>query len=67
MILIPLAIMASCGGPDKKNADRPEQKIVFHGKAQGTFYNVSYFAADTLVTQKAMYSLLSAFDLCASF
>jgi thiamine biosynthesis lipoprotein len=66
LILIPLAIMASCGTTDKKNADRPEQKIVFHGKAQGTFYNVSYFAADTLVSQKAMDSLLSAFDLCAS-
>ncbi|MEI6766059.1 MAG: FAD:protein FMN transferase [Bacteroidota bacterium] len=66
LILIPLAILASCGAPDKKATNRPQQKIVFHGKAQGTFYNVTYYGADTVVTQKAMDSLLSAFDLCAS-
>jgi thiamine biosynthesis lipoprotein len=41
-------------------------KIKFQGQAQGTYYAVTYFAADTLVSQQQIDSLLNAFDLCAS-
>ncbi len=42
------------------------QKIQFLGKAQGTYYAVTYFANDTLVKQKQIDSLLTDFDLSAS-
>ena len=46
--------------------DRSPQKIQFIGEAQGTYYAVTYFAADTLVSQTEIDSLLRAFDLSAS-
>jgi len=41
-------------------------KIQFGGEAQGTYYAVTYFAEDTLVTKKQIDSLLRNFDLSAS-
>ena len=56
-------ITAACS----QTQDRSElKKIKFEGEAQGTYYAVTYFAADTLVSQPAIDSLLDAFNLCAS-
>lgn len=41
-------------------------KIQFHGEAQGTYYAVTYFAADTLILQLQIDSLLKDFDHTAS-
>lgn len=41
-------------------------KIQFHGEAQGTYYVVSYFARDTLISQLQIDSLLKDFDYSAS-
>jgi len=48
----------------KKEAEL--QKIQFQGEAQGTYYAITYFAADTLVTQNQVDSLLDDFDQSAS-
>jgi len=42
------------------------KKIRFFGEAQGTYYALTYYADDTLVTQQQIDSLLTAFDLSAS-
>lgn len=44
----------------------PLEKIQFRGEAQGTYYAVTYFASDTVVTQTMIDSLLDDFDLSAS-
>lgn len=46
--------------------DQSLKKIQFIGEAQGTYYAITYFAPDTLVTQNEIDSLLDAFDLSAS-
>ena len=43
-----------------------QQKIQFQGEAQGTYYAITYFATDTLVTQNQIDSLLDDFDQSAS-
>jgi len=43
-----------------------QQKIQFQGEAQGTYYAITYFATDTLVTQDQIDSLLNDFDQSAS-
>jgi thiamine biosynthesis lipoprotein len=48
------------------NKDAELQKIQFQGEAQGTYYAITYFAADTLVTQDQIDSLLNDFDQSAS-
>lgn len=42
------------------------RKIQFTGEAQGTYYAVTYFSDDTVVSQKQIDSLLRDFDLSAS-
>lgn len=51
------------GGCHKEAA---QQKIQFQGEAQGTYYTVTYFANDTLVSQDQIDSLLDEFDQSAS-
>ena len=41
-------------------------KINFSGEAQGTYYQITYFAADTFLRQQEIDSLLRSFDLSAS-
>jgi thiamine biosynthesis lipoprotein len=41
-------------------------KVQFGGEAQGTYYVVTYFSSDTVVTQNQIDSLLKAFDQIAS-
>ena len=48
------------------NQIKQPEKIQFFGEAQGTYYAVTYFAMDTLVTQNQIDSLLVDFDLSAS-
>jgi thiamine biosynthesis lipoprotein len=48
----------------KKEAEL--QKIQFQGEAQGTYYAITYFAADTVVAQTQIDSLLDDFDQSAS-
>ena len=48
------------------NKEAELQKIQFQGEAQGTYYAITYFAADTLVTQDQIDSLLNDFDKSAS-
>ena len=43
-----------------------QQKIQFQGEAQGTYYAITYFANDTLVSQDQVDSLLEEFDKSAS-
>jgi FAD:protein FMN transferase len=43
-----------------------EIKVQFGGEAQGTYYVVTYFANDTVVSQQQIDSLLKAFDQVAS-
>jgi thiamine biosynthesis lipoprotein len=42
------------------------RKIKFEGKAQGTYYAVTYYAVDTVVNLRQIDSLLDAFNQCAS-
>lgn len=60
IFFIPVIIIFAC------QPDRAPQKIQFIGEAQGTYYAVTYFAADTLISQSEIDSLLTAFDLSAS-
>lgn len=48
------------------NQIKQPEKIQFFGEAQGTYYAVTYFAGETLVTQNQIDSLLADFDLSAS-
>jgi thiamine biosynthesis lipoprotein len=59
-LLILLAGMMAC------TPKTGTMKIRFFGEAQGTYYAITYFAEDTLVTQQQIDSLLEAFDLSAS-
>jgi FAD:protein FMN transferase len=60
-ILVSIAL-SSCLDQDKAIV----KKIQFAGEAQGTYYAVTYYAADTLVFQQQIDSLLTAFDQSAS-
>ncbi|MFP4471977.1 MAG: FAD:protein FMN transferase [Bacteroidales bacterium] len=60
IFFIPVILLFAC------EPDQATQKIQFIGEAQGTYYAVTYFAADTLVSQSEIDSLLRAFDLSAS-
>lgn len=59
IILFSLLLLGSCS--DNKN-----KKIQFSGEAQGTYYAITYFAYDTVVTQFQIDSILTAFDQSAS-
>lgn len=61
LIIIPaFLLLFSC-------REQPHQyKINFVGEAQGTYYAVTYFAADTVVSQNEIDSLLHDFDRSAS-
>ncbi len=59
-IAILLLFSAAC-----HRADAP-LKIQFFGEAQGTSYNVTYYATDTLISKADIDSLLDVFDLTAS-
>jgi len=48
------------------NKDSEVHKIQFQGEAQGTYYAMTYYASDTLVTQTQVDSLLNDFDQSAS-
>jgi thiamine biosynthesis lipoprotein len=59
-VAIFLLLIAAC-----QPADRP-LKIQFTGEAQGTSYNVIYYASDTLISKVEIDSLLNVFDMTAS-
>ena len=59
LITLTLALFSSCN--INQNA-----KVQISGEAQGTYYVVTYFAPDTLVSKRQIDSLLTAFDLSAS-
>jgi thiamine biosynthesis lipoprotein len=62
---IPLLMLTSaCSNNNTKNA--PVYEVNFKGEAQGTTYNITYFASDSIVGQRQVDSLLDAFNLCAS-
>lgn len=42
------------------------KKYVISGEAQGTFYHITWFAEDSVISQKQIDSLLHKFDLVAS-
>lgn len=65
VILIVLLILLTIGSCQDE-ADKTQTRIQFLGEAQGTYYAISYFATDTLITQNAIDSVLTAFDLSAS-
>ncbi len=46
--------------------NNPEKKIRFFGEAQGTYYAVTYFSRDTVISQPEIDSILTAFDQSAS-
>lgn len=55
-----VTVVQSCG------RDGHPVKIKFEGQAQGTYYTLTYYAADTVLTQAQVDSILRAFDRCAS-
>ncbi|HPE33580.1 MAG TPA: FAD:protein FMN transferase [Bacteroidales bacterium] len=59
-ILITWLLAVSCSQPTIGH------KIQFTGEAQGTYYVITYFADDTLISQHQIDSVLADFDLIAS-
>ncbi len=62
-IALVCCILFGCGSSGQP---KTQVKIKFDGAAQGTYYSITYFAPDTLVSQKQVDSLLDAFNFCAS-
>lgn len=60
IVLICCVAMISC------KTETADIKVQFGGEAQGTYYVVTYFSSDTVVTQNQIDSLLKAFDQIAS-
>lgn len=65
IFLLAISSVLLWGCANNSNSETPH-KIKFEGAAQGTFYTVTYYASDTLVSHAQVDSLLDAFDLCAS-
>ncbi len=61
-ILLIAITFGSCG----YEANKTQNRIQFVGEAQGTYYAITYYATDTLITQIQIDSVLTAFDLSAS-
>lgn len=59
-LVLVVLVFFSCHGREKK------EKIHFWGEAQGTYYSIIYYAADTIVSQNEIDSLLKEFDMVAS-
>jgi FAD:protein FMN transferase len=59
-IVLSLLVLASC---QPKHTDTP---VRFHGQAQGTYYEITYFDADNRNFQQEIDSLLDAFNLSLS-
>ena len=60
IILSAMLGWSSCTTPDREN------KIMFSGEAQGTYYAITYFGDDTVVEKHEVDSLLTAFDRSVS-
>lgn len=54
------AFLLSCSPKNESH------KIQFSGEAQGTYYAITYFASDTIISQVQIDSLLQDFDMIAS-
>jgi thiamine biosynthesis lipoprotein len=59
-------ILAVLFGCSQASVTSQPVKIKFEGEAQGTYYALTYYAGDTLVSKAQVDSLLDAFNLCAS-
>lgn len=55
-----VTVLQSCG------REAHPVKIKYEGQAQGTYYALTYYAADTVLSQAQVDSILDAFDRCAS-
>lgn len=64
-LTVAVAALFLCGCSGGSSTEKP-QKVKFEGQAQGTYYAVTYYAPDTLVSQPQIDSLLDAFNMCAS-
>jgi FAD:protein FMN transferase len=60
ILLVCSVALASCAPSTDQN------RIQFSGQAQGTYYMVTFYAEDTLVSQHEIDSLLRDFDMVAS-
>jgi FAD:protein FMN transferase len=62
-----LILFAACSQTEEKIAGTSEeQKIMFKGEAQGTYFAVTYYAADTLVTPLMLDSVFKMVDKSVS-
>ncbi|MBE0639425.1 MAG: FAD:protein FMN transferase, partial [Bacteroidales bacterium] len=61
-----LFVLICCMAAFSCTTEKAEIKVQFGGEAQGTYYVVTYFADDSLVTQHQIDSLLMNFDQIAS-
>jgi FAD:protein FMN transferase len=61
-----MILLACCVAMTACVPSTDQNRIQFSGQAQGTYYMITYYASDTLVTQHEIDSLLRDFDMVAS-